>query len=342
MQDDPLQRWIDGANISAETKKTYTKTLKRIQSIVVERGLASSSPSYEWIACHPRAVIQAVTATFPNERTVARFVAAGRALFKHVEGLKERKPECFAHWSDSQEMCIKQCRDIDLSAEPTEREARGWMDWPHVLEREKELAATEYGSFDHLLLAMYCLIEPLRQNFGCVALHPDMPDDPHVGNFIVVDVPHKTATLFLNEYKTAKFYKQFSRQLPTELVDIILANLRQYKQIHGHTRKHLFVDCDGKPYTNRNSFTCFSNNTLKRLFGRSTTVTLLRHSYISNINFNEEIPASLDNKAKMMTHSLGTQQIYRVKMPQMTRKPPKRSPSTAGVKIQVIKLKTKA
>ena len=73
-----------------------------------------------------------------------------------------------------------------MSAELTERERVSWVDWSEVVAAERELRETEYASWDHLMLAMYSLIEPVRQNFGNVALLESDPGGAQAVNFIVM------------------------------------------------------------------------------------------------------------------------------------------------------------
>jgi hypothetical protein len=62
----------------------------------------------------------------------------------------------------------------------------------------------------------------------------------------------------------------------------------------------------------KNSFTKWTNRSLARIFeGKRVTVNTLRHSYISNLDFNAKTPGDLMRSAKMMGHSVNQQQLYR-------------------------------
>lgn len=306
---DPYLDVILHADMAEGTKKVYASQLRSVLHILTPKG--GQPPSLSWVVCNPKPVLAKINKAYDNKRTKEGMVVAIKSLFKHVVGLKEKHPECYAKWKKAVANFIADFKHQRLQAEPTERERKNWVPWPKVLEAERDLSESAYGSWDHLLLAMYCLIEPLRQNYGDVRLaKKDLGNDC---NFIVVPKsPGQPARLVLNHYKTAAKYGRFERELPTELWEVIEASLQE------HPRDYLFVDSAGNPYAKQNSFTQYSNRTLAGIFGKKFTVSMMRHSYISNIDFNEEIPATLFEKAKNMTHSVAMQQMYRRKVEPMS------------------------
>ncbi|NBS69140.1 hypothetical protein EBT31_09535 [bacterium] len=85
-----------------------------------------------------------------------------------------------------------------------------------------------------------------------------------------------------------------------------------HESLRQNPRKFLFVQDNGEPYRRRNSFTKFSNRVLERIFGRNFTVSMIRHSFISEgIDFNKSPPGQLFDIAKNMHHSVAMQQLYR-------------------------------
>jgi integrase len=298
---DPYYDHIRGADISDKTKESYINAIKAVQKLMTTSS--GKTPPLSWIVCNPVPVIKKMNVVYTNVRTKKTMLSAIKALFKHVRGLKEKSPECYAKWDGAYRKVETVAMDQMLSGEPTAREKQNWVPWEEVRAMEIALADSQYGSFDHLLLAMYCLIEPLRQNFGDVKLcKKDLGCDDK--NFLILP----KGVLVLNKYKTARRYGRYERELPGPLMDIIHESLRQYP------REHLFVGSDGGPYTSQNGFTQFSNKTLRRIFGKRFTVSMMRHSFISGLDFNREVPASLFEKAKNMAHSLTTQQMYRRKV----------------------------
>jgi hypothetical protein len=301
VDDEYLATMNEVETLSAQSKKSYAHRLYTLRKLMADAN--GAMPPLSWIVCNPDEVLPKLRRAYGNIRSRMALLAAVKALFKHIPGLKESRPECFVKWDKTFSKIAEVDKQNVMSAEPTDRERTNWVTWPEVLAAERALATSEYGSVNHLLLAMYCLVEPLRQNFGDVRLcRRDIGCKDK--NFLVLT----TGKLVLNDYKTSKKYGRFERQLPPELMNVIEASLRQ------HPRTHLFVNTRGEPYLKQNSFTWFSNSTLEKIFGKKFTVSLMRHSFISNLDFNAEVPAALFEKAKNMTHSLAQQQMYRRKV----------------------------
>lgn len=266
-------------------------------------------------------VIETIKRRYACPMTQRTFVSAIKALFIYNEGLKETHERQLQRFADFQNELSASVNDRYMSAEPSDRERRNWVPWPDVLARERELAAAEYGSNDHLLLAMYTLIEPMRQDYGALRVLVDRQPPPAADaaatprNYLVLDRSGSAGTLMLDTYKTAKRYGRYERSLPPQLLAVIKTSLL------AHPRAYLFVDDSGRPYRNRNSFTQFSNRALKRLFGgKAVTVSMLRHSHISSIDFNGSTPGDLFQKSRHMAHSIAMQQLYRRKV--MPAEPP--------------------
>lgn len=187
--------------------------------------------------------------------------------------------------------------------EPTEKQRTGVLNWEDVIKKRDELGQKEYGSRRHLLLSMYTYIPPLRQDFNDVRILTRTPRQVD-GNYIILNT--RTARLVLTEYKTASLYGKFESDLPKPLARIIKASIEQ------RPRGYLFTDVEGNPYKEANSFTVFSNRTLKELFDNpAVSVSMLRHSYISDQDFNKLTEGDKKELAHKMTHSAQQQGQYR-------------------------------
>lgn len=315
--DETLLRALkEATNVTPKTLESYRSSLRTLQAVMEgAHGERGRTPPLTWIACNPRTVLRRLLAEYSNDGTRRRFVAAVRALFKHNPALTETNPTCALRWGRALESLNALHKERAESGEPSEREREAWVPWKEVLRAERRLAEEDPGGPDHLLLAMYCLMEPLRQNFGNVRIygtHP--PAETAAPNHLILLRNNEAggagrAFLVLNDYKTSKRYGTFKRELPPPLVRIL------FKSLEAHPRRYLFVDRSGNPYEKQNSFTQHSNRTLERIFGRKVTVSLLRHAFISNLDFNEEPPSSLFQKARNMTHSIAMQQLYRRRVP---------------------------
>ena len=295
----PWIRAILDADLSTATKDQYTRNLSVLQKLSDRRPL-------EDLVKYPRAAYARIEAAYTNDQTKKAFVSSIKGLFKHVPGLKETYPDALEEWNTRFKTLDKLIFDQIASAEPSDRERANWVPWKDIVMKERELAYSRYGSPEHLMLAMYTLIEPLRADFGVLKVVEKQPPstDQGVANFIVMQ-PNGTGQLVLNAYKTSKKYGRFEREIPDALLNVIRASLST------QPRAYLFVDEQGKPYVIKNSYIRYANRIFAKIFGKNLTIRLLRHAFISNLDFNGSTPATLIEHSKMMLHSIGMQQMYR-------------------------------
>jgi len=117
----------------------------------------------------------------------------------------------------------------------------------------------------------------------------------------------REGVLILREFKTQDRAnpKLYSRRLGLELSDEIRASLQQ------HPRDYLFCEAFvSKPYTH-GGFQQYASRTLKALFGRPCTLTLLRLSYISHmLAYGQLSIKDREELARDMCHSVNTQAQY--------------------------------
>lgn len=265
----------------------------------------------EWLISHPDDVYKYMQAKNLSDSTIRNRVSAICSLLKHWKAAGDEFQKEKDQWAVYQKDLNKKNTERVLSGDPTEREIVNWIPWKKILAIESSLRRTEFGSLRHLVLAMYTHMEPMRGDFGHVKLYSSTPPEGTPGNYLVLSrEPHKTV-LYLAEYKTSKRYGTYSRTLPESLVAVIRASLRD------DPREYLFVSCDGKPYEKKNSFVKFANRMLYSIFGKHMSITLLRHAFISAIDFNASNAGDLMNVAKNMQHSIEMQQYYRRQVPEL-------------------------
>lgn len=296
---------VDGI-LEADTLSQSSKTqyLEKLSTLTKLTG-----KPVEYLIDHPQHVFATIKRHYPSPLTQRAFIASIKALFHHNKDLKADKSEAYQLYTEYQAHASQTVTDRYMAAEPSEKERKNWVTWSDVLAKERHLAMTEYGSDAHLMLAMYCLIEPLRQDYGALRILVDrLPPDTARGNYLSIARDGSWGRITLNTYKTAKKYGTYQRSLPLDLLAVIKASLV------ATPRAYLFVDDSGAPYKKTNSFTQFSNRTLRRIFGKNFTVSLMRHSHISNIDFNASTPGELFQTSKNMAHSISMQQLYRRKV----------------------------
>ena len=295
----------DGA-VSVSTKKQYVNQLKKWLKF-------SNTDSIEHIITTHAACIRLLDTINQSDHSKKLMVAAICALIKHNDVFRNKYRTAGLAWSATLKKMNQSQFERDASLEPTQREIENWVEWSDVLKKERELAEHAFGSDEHLILALYTHLDPMRADFGNVRIAIDKKnakhyDNAHENHLYLTSKPGKSF-IVLHTYKTAKSYGRFARYIPDGLARIIAANL------DSNPREWLIVDVTGKPYTNRNSFVKFTNRVLEYIFEKKFTIRLLRHSRISAIDFNSTTPKELLRIGKNMQHSIGMQQMYRKKIP---------------------------
>jgi len=295
----------DGA-VSVSTKKQYINQLKKWMKL-------SNTDSVEHIITTHDACIRLLDTIQQSDHSKKLMVAAICALIKHNDVFRNKYRTAGLAWSATLKKMNKSQFERDASLEPTQREIANWVEWSDVLKKERELAEHAFGSDEHIILALYTHLDPMRADFGNVRIAIDKKsakqyDSARENHLFLTYKPGKSF-IVLHTYKTAKSYGRFARYIPDELARIIAANL------DSNPREWLIVDVIGRPYANRNSFVKYTNRVLACIFSKNFTIRLLRHSRISAIDFNSTTPKELLRIGKNMQHSIGMQQMYRKKIP---------------------------
>jgi hypothetical protein len=293
---------IENSSLSQNSKVHYIRHLKKLVDLV-NKPLAD-------IIRNPTETVGLINEYNGSTASKKAMVAGVCALLKHDRDLANEYANAIPKWAAAMKSVNKIERDRVSTMTPTEREISNWVDWKTITQREGQLAKLEYGSDRHMLLALYTHIEPVRCDFGNIELFigekPEREKLNSLGvNYMRLSRKKGKSYLVLNTYKTCRKYGCYSRYLPDSLVNIIIQNLE------ANPRKHLVVSTNGGPYLKRNSYTRYVNSVLSDIFGKNITVSILRHSYISNLDFNALSPKELQRISKNMQHSVGMQQMYR-------------------------------
>jgi hypothetical protein len=288
--------------MSTQTKKQYASAYNVVRKI--------TGQDMDYVLRNPKITFDKIKAYEYKEgkqydkKSIKNLITAILSLFKNENGvvpaeLQETHQQYLFYFRELKQEII----DFYDKNEPTEKQKNGVLKWADVIKRRDEIGEKEMGSRRHLLLSMYTYIPPLRQDFNLIKILQRKPRRAE-GNYIVLNA--STSILVLNNYKTAVKYGKLETKLPTELVKVIKRSLEL------QPRDFLFVDLEGKPYNGDNSFTVFSNRALKDIFNnQSVSVSMLRHSFISSLDFNNLTDGEKKVIAKEMGHSVEQQSQYR-------------------------------
>lgn len=295
-----VEKAIKNADLSETTKKNYLLQFKNLVRL--------AGGSAVTIFRSPEKVYAAICAEYPSPLTRRALLSVARALVAHLPAVKRDFPSA----SDAYAEFLKTDRGIAgekqrlLDGQLSERERTTFVQWDEILRVRDEAEREDPDSASTLLLSMYTLMEPMRQDYGHVRISYKGGSEPEDENFCVLDKKDRSSgSLVLVKYKTAKSYGEFRRELPEALVELV------WKTLDARPREYLFVGVDGGPMS-KSAYTKWSIRTLERLFdGRRVTVNVLRHSFISGMDYNTKTPGEIIQTSKLMGHSAGQQQLYR-------------------------------
>jgi hypothetical protein len=158
------------------------------------------------------------------------------------------------------------------------------------------------GSINKLLIGFYTYLPPVRADYFATQLLP-FGHTPTSSNYIFYDYTHSHSVI--TDFKTSSLYKQIANDLPAELHRQLILSLQHFP------RKYLFVNKNGEPIT-RNGFTKWAVERLFQIFNKGLTLTMLRHIYISSLDFNI-VATELQAIGLKMGHQLSQQMLYKWK-----------------------------
>lgn len=293
---------IKQADLSKASIKQYTSKLQSLVDI--------TKHDIDWIIEHPKETKDIVYRTYDAQQTRKAHLVAILVLFKYVKDLKCNKKEQYDLFYKFHQETNNLVKEKYRSGKPSEKQLEAYVDWNDVIKKREQLAKDNYASREHLILAMYSHIPPLRQDFYNVKLLPKMPfgSKANQGNFLVIKA-RSPCVLVLNEFKTDTTFKRYYKEMPPELCKIIHKSLLEYP------RDYLFVDSQNKPYDKFDSFCKLINRSLQDIFEKPVTVTMLRHSFIIDERKRNVSPGEEEDTARDMLHSVEMKNLYRFTPP---------------------------
>jgi hypothetical protein len=299
--------------IGATTKRTYDYGAKRMMKL-------DSSKSFVQLLKDPLHCLELLRAAEkkkdkPMSRKTLISTIASMVAYLDFSGLADKDKDLAKLWQKVKGPYNKQDMRKAGSNIPSDRQREAHVPWPIVLRKLKELAQDEnqYGSNDHLLLAMFTMIPPRRQ-LDYYQVHLFSVRDKVPSNEVLKGLPayiimkkNASAKMVINKYKTAKAYGSYETTLPTDLVNVIVSNQDKYPD-----KKYLFASADGKQaYKAIDVFTFWVNSRLKHILNNpKASVNTLRHSYRTfqadrRVSYNQMIA-----DARAMGHSITSSLKY--------------------------------
>ena len=283
---------IVNAQLSPVTKKVYLERLRYIindTQVELNEILINPDKYLKWVEEHSS-----------TPQTQKSYISAILAVFKHTPGLKDKYRQHYYKWYEGFKKNHNSIDENYKHNKPSEKQKEGYVEYKDIIKKRDSLLE---GSKERLLLSLYTYLPPLRSDFNKIYIYEKEPKTYEYDNYITLfeDKPK----LVLQEYKTAKTNEIYEKELPDELVKEIKISLKN------NPREWLFMDRT-KNYYRSSSFTKWINRTLKKLFGKPLTISLIRHSYINQLDFNKLTVKQKEDIANDMRHTTNTQDRYRL------------------------------
>jgi hypothetical protein len=289
-----LNNIYENVNLSEKTKSQYIKLLNLWKT--------NLGKSLENIIKTPSKSSQVIYSKYPELQTRKAYISAIISLFNAIPELKVQYEVSHKKWIKMAVQINQDVKNRYSEGFATARQTSTYIPWTNVVEKYKELAKLEYGSKKHLLLAMYVLEAPKRQDYGNVQFI--MSGKPVIDgqNYIVIS-KDGSGKLILSKYKTEKHYGTLEFELSNELMHVILTSIKDMP------RKYLFETRQGTPYSD-DAYIKFTSRVFEDILGKGVTVTTLRHSKIKYEYENGMTHKQREDLSKRMCHSIGMQSSY--------------------------------
>ena len=279
------------APLSDSSKRLFERNLTRWQE------LWTPKKTLEWLIRHPDGAMKKLRASKEITNTPKNhhcFLSAVVAYLRHE--LHDAK--LLKEWCEIRNTNSEPINEHYVSGEPTENQKEKMIHWSEVIKTRDALPVSE----GKLLLGLYTYINPVRADYFACRLYESDPKS-ETENYMVLS--EENPRLVLNDYKTKKKYGTIQIPIPPPLYELI----GECKTSGICKNDYLFTNSLGGPY-NRNQYSGYAVRKLERIFGKPVTLTTLRHSYTSSLDYNRPI-RELNEIAHSMGHSVGVQHMYR-------------------------------
>lgn len=181
----------------------------------------------------------------------------------------------------------------------------------HELKAQGAATASLAASQELLLLSLVVSMPPKRADLGAVRIRTDTDTRRNDENYIVLMRADErrlapSAYLVMNKYKTSAKYGRVETDVPPRATTDLVDSLRHWP------REYLFVSVrTRKMFASNNSFGQWVQSVFKKLFGRETGVTMLRHIFVTErLDANGTNEDEMDEIARHMLHSRALQRKY--------------------------------
>lgn len=285
---------IEASDLSTVTKDNYRMKahtlVKKLQKPLLD------------IVLHPETYIPEIARLYPLNTSQKAHLTFILAVFRYNPDFTCDHRKAYEKWADAFNNTHQKVMDRYETNKPTDRQAEGYVPYTDIIKKRDEL---EPGSTERLLLGFYTHLKPMRCDYGSVRIYEDrLPaEKEREKNYILIK--GNKAMLTLSAYKTAKAYGDHVIELPEPLYEDLSLSLKK------DPREWLFVDINKKSQS-RNTYCAWTLRVLKKLFNKPLTVSIIRHSFINQLDMSQLSVKEKKEIAQQMGHNVQTQDVYRL------------------------------
>ena len=286
--------------IKDNSKATYIANLKRISAAVCEAPLHN-------ILYQPDIYAPVLHDKVKSLDSIKALITSLLVVMRSSD-IKFLYPHVYNGWYKAFKGVKQKLIKRFLDQKPTEKHVASFVPWETIIEARDKLTS---GSKEHLLLSITTMIPPRRQmDWFKVRVYTGTADKP-VHDHNLIHIGHQRPFISLVDYKTAKFYKRWWKDIPDTLLDVLQHSLRL------QPRQWLFLMRDKTPYKDEKAFARWTNGVFKRILdNKHASMNTLRHSYADYVRRTQQ-HLSLNDKSKIardMGHNLFMSEGYAHRM----------------------------
>ena len=280
--------------LSEISKKNYAAKIRALSS--------RAEKPIKYIITHPDVYIPLIQEWYPNPTSYKSHYSTILSLFRYNPSFKAKNMSHVEKWASSFRGADDEVNKRYESNEPSVKQTAGYVPYSEIVKARDELPI---GHIHRLLLGCYTYVKPLRCEYGRVAIYKSRvpTDDTIEPNYILFD--DDKATLFISKFKTQKHHDSFRIVLPDPLIKDLSASLEEVP------RNWLFENANGDPFGS-SQFSKWASKVFLKLFNRPLTVSLIRHSFINELDFNTMSIVDKKEIATSMGHTVAMQDKYRL------------------------------
>lgn len=283
--------------LSETSKKNYLAKIKKLSD--------RAGADLQHILTNPDTFVPKIKEWYPNETSHKAFFGTILSVFRYNPDFKAKHATGAASWATAFRAADESVNQRYETNKPSDKQSAGYVPYGEIIDARNLLPA---GHIHRLLLGCYTYIHPLRGEFCRVAVYRGKLPTPKSAiepNYIHITGDDSEAKLVIRQFKTQKHHDSLDIPLPEPFIQDVVLSLAETP------RSYLFENTKGKPYVQA-QFSKWTTRVFQSIFKRPLTISLIRHSFINELDFNTLSIVDKKQIAQSMGHTVEMQDKYRL------------------------------